>query len=41
LFDGTQDILNSFKVNLEEEISFETFAFFVYKFSSGYISPYA
>lgn len=41
LFDGTQDILNSFKVHLEEEISFETFAFFIYKFSSGYISPYA
>ncbi len=41
LFDGTQNILNLFKVHLEEEISFETFAFFIYEFSSGYISPYA
>jgi hypothetical protein len=40
LFDGTQNILNSFKVPMEEEISFETFSFFIYEFSSGDISPY-
>nr|QBK85521.1 MAG: hypothetical protein LCMAC101_01080 [Marseillevirus LCMAC101] len=41
LFDGFQNILNSFKVYLEEEISFEAFSFFIYKFSSGYITPYS
>ena len=41
LFDGFQNILNSFKVRLEEEISFETFSFFIYEFSSGYITPYS
>lgn len=41
LFDGFQNILNKFKVFLEEEISFNTFSFFIYEFSSGYISPYA
>ena len=41
LFDGFQNILNKFKVFPEEEISFDTFSFFIYEFSSGYISPYA
>ena len=41
LFDGFQNILNLFKVPLEEEISFETFSFFIYEFSSGYITPYS
>ena len=41
LFDGFQNILNKFKVLLEEEISFETFSFFIYEISSGYISPYS
>lgn len=41
LFDGFQNILNKFKVFLEEEISFETFSFFIYEISSGYISPYS
>ncbi len=41
LFDGFQNILNSFKVPLEEEISFETLSFFIYEFSSGYITPYS
>jgi len=40
LFDGSQNILNSFKVPMEEEISFETFSFFIYEFSSGDISRY-
>ena len=41
LFGGFQNILNKFKVLLEEEISFETFSFFIYEISSGYISPYS
>ncbi len=40
LYDGFQNILNKFKVFLEEEISFEAFSFFIYEISSGYISPY-